>query len=399
MEKELYLEKNQRWAKHLENKAALHRARINSLLEEVASDESSGIKLGRNTRLLSRKYLNLKDDPKFAIQGYLISYNQREVRSAAAKLGHLRRKARLAKEAEATLEITPIEKVISEIIKPPILTDRKSEFSLKSFFRSAQVFTNFYDLGKHIVTAVAGSGIFVLGTATVASAFSAEQNKNIVPTPTPAYVSTLKTDSIITLDNHTLTIKAILTPTPEATVSKTPTRTSTPTETATATLTVISTPTKDIPTSTATSSPTKVSTSQVAPKLEATAVIAPKQATNSNKPTPSEVEAMIREIWGTNATYGIPIAKCESGLDPDAYQVIRNKDGIPDEGVFQIHGDFSVNGVPLRGNSYASARVNIQYAFDEKFKPHGLDPWSSSRSCWGPLVNKGFSLKNIFKLF
>lgn len=70
----------------------------------------------------------------------------------------------------------------------------------------------------------------------------------------------------------------------------------------------------------------------------------------------------------------IRIAKCESGLRENAYNVNTNK--TIDGGVFQIN---SVHKVPLK--VVFDYEANIDYAY-KLFLAQGFNPWSASKRCW-----------------
>jgi hypothetical protein len=79
---------------------------------------------------------------------------------------------------------------------------------------------------------------------------------------------------------------------------------------------------------------------------------------------------VITQIWGADSTIGLAIARCESSLNPAAVN-LDNQDGIPDWGLFQLHG------VKL-----LDAHANTVYAFG-MYRRRGTQPWESSRPCWG----------------
>lgn len=70
----------------------------------------------------------------------------------------------------------------------------------------------------------------------------------------------------------------------------------------------------------------------------------------------------------------IRIARCESGLRENAYNVNKNK--TIDGGVFQIN---SIHKVPLK--VVFDYEANINYAY-KLFLSQGFGPWSASRHCW-----------------
>jgi len=80
------------------------------------------------------------------------------------------------------------------------------------------------------------------------------------------------------------------------------------------------------------------------------------------------------EVSNQNIMTMIRIAKCESGLREDAYNVNRNK--TIDGGVFQIN---SVHKQKL--SNVFDFRFNIDFAY-KLFLAQGFGPWSASKKCW-----------------
>lgn len=105
---------------------------------------------------------------------------------------------------------------------------------------------------------------------------------------------------------------------------------------------------------------------------------------------PDEKAALIEEIkleaWKANIdpTTTLLIAKCESGLDPQASAAPKSSAG----GIFQfLHGTFQHYGKLYWGN--------LDYKEKDRFNPHdniilavwviknyGVKDWSESASCW-----------------
>lgn len=82
--------------------------------------------------------------------------------------------------------------------------------------------------------------------------------------------------------------------------------------------------------------------------------------------------ALIKKVWGKDASIGLAIAKCESGYRTHAQNV--NTNSSVDQGIFQVN---SIHGMPEMFNAVA----NISYAYT-KFLEQGTGPWDSSKHCW-----------------
>lgn len=83
------------------------------------------------------------------------------------------------------------------------------------------------------------------------------------------------------------------------------------------------------------------------------------------------MEKIIKDIWEDDAELGIAIAKCESGLNPQA----KNKNSTA-SGLFQILEVHWYEGFnPF--NPYQSACLAYQI-----YKRDGTKPWESTQSCW-----------------
>lgn len=93
---------------------------------------------------------------------------------------------------------------------------------------------------------------------------------------------------------------------------------------------------------------------------------------------PFEIMALIRRkgqalgIDDYTITRFIQVAKCESGLNPDAMN--KNRNGTFDVGLYQI------NSVHKQKNMTDVER-NIDYAYS-LFIRQGFSPWLSSSKCW-----------------
>lgn len=82
--------------------------------------------------------------------------------------------------------------------------------------------------------------------------------------------------------------------------------------------------------------------------------------------------ALIKKIWGKDASVGLAISRCESGYRTEA--VHHNTNKTVDISLFQIN---SIHNMPNMDN----ATANTLYAY-LLYKQQGTTPWNSSRSCW-----------------
>lgn len=81
---------------------------------------------------------------------------------------------------------------------------------------------------------------------------------------------------------------------------------------------------------------------------------------------------LIKKIWGSDASIGLAIARCESGYRTHAEN--RNTNGTIDQGVFQIN---SVHNLPEMENAVANILEGYRLYVEQ-----GTAPWNSSKSCW-----------------
>lgn len=84
---------------------------------------------------------------------------------------------------------------------------------------------------------------------------------------------------------------------------------------------------------------------------------------------------VIRAIWRRDWKVGVALARCESGLRSNAIN-LHNVDGSTDTGLFQVN---SVHGIDK--DTLLNPYANAGYAYS-LYKEQGLNPWSSSSSCW-----------------
>jgi hypothetical protein len=78
-------------------------------------------------------------------------------------------------------------------------------------------------------------------------------------------------------------------------------------------------------------------------------------------PGGSSVAAMIEQVFGGYASSALAIARCESGLNPNAYNPV-SIDGSHAEGVFQILYPSTWDSTPEAGSSPYNALANIEAA-------------------------------------
>lgn len=83
-----------------------------------------------------------------------------------------------------------------------------------------------------------------------------------------------------------------------------------------------------------------------------------------------DVAGAIRRIWGKDASVGLAISSCESGIDANKYHI--NDDGSIDFGPMQIN---TVHGV------FLDPEANIREGY-KLYLEQGLTPWYSSQPCW-----------------
>ncbi|MDE1866460.1 MAG: hypothetical protein KGI08_01960 [Thaumarchaeota archaeon] len=111
----------------------------------------------------------------------------------------------------------------------------------------------------------------------------------------------------------------------------------------------------------------------ISPIATVTPIVEP-TATPTPTPYSFDTQKEIRTVWGKDARIGLAIASCESGANPDKYNI--NSDGTIDFSVFQIN---TVHGVIL------DPRENIRFAY-KLFLEQGTTPWNSSKACWGTKI-------------
>lgn len=87
---------------------------------------------------------------------------------------------------------------------------------------------------------------------------------------------------------------------------------------------------------------------------------------------------VIRKVWRRDWQTGVAIAKCESGLRPDAFNG-HNTNGTWDAGLFQVNTIHGIDKETLF-NPYANA--GYAYAI---YNEQGVQPWYSSNRCHGLL--------------
>jgi len=98
----------------------------------------------------------------------------------------------------------------------------------------------------------------------------------------------------------------------------------------------------------------------------------------ADQTTQEAMIAVIKKVWRRDWNTGVAIARCESGLRPDAFNG-HNKNGTWDAGLFQVNTIHGISKEDLM-NPYANA--GYAYAI---YKEQGIQPWYSSNSCHGLL--------------
>ncbi len=86
--------------------------------------------------------------------------------------------------------------------------------------------------------------------------------------------------------------------------------------------------------------------------------------------------AVIKKVWRSDWETGVAIARCESGLRPDAFNG-HNTNGTWDAGLFQVN---QIHGISK--NDLMNPYANAGYAYSI-YKEQGTNPWTSSQACWG----------------
>jgi len=112
---------------------------------------------------------------------------------------------------------------------------------------------------------------------------------------------------------------------------------------------------------------------------------------NKTEPEPKEVRIQIlyskdevlkkiREAF-LDAPIMLEVARCESQYKVTAHNTTLNKDGTTDGGIFQINSVHDEE-LAILGLDKWDPEDNIKFArilYDRR----GLNPWNSSRGCWG----------------
>lgn len=98
------------------------------------------------------------------------------------------------------------------------------------------------------------------------------------------------------------------------------------------------------------------------------------EPTLADETTQEQMIAVIKKVWRRDWETGVAIAKCESGLRPNAFNG-SNTNGTWDAGLMQVN---SIHGISKEDlfNPYA----NAGYAYSI-YKEQGLQPWYSSNGC------------------
>lgn len=87
---------------------------------------------------------------------------------------------------------------------------------------------------------------------------------------------------------------------------------------------------------------------------------------------------VIKKVWRGDWKVGVLIAKCESGLRPNAFNG-HNTNGTWDAGLFQVN---TIHGIDKETLFNAYANAGYAYAI---YNEQGVQPWYSSNRCHGLL--------------
>lgn len=87
---------------------------------------------------------------------------------------------------------------------------------------------------------------------------------------------------------------------------------------------------------------------------------------------------VIKKVWRGDWKVGVAIAKCESGLRPNAFNG-HNTNGTWDAGLFQVN---TIHGIDKETLFNAYANAGYAYAI---YNEQGVQPWYSSNRCHGLL--------------
>lgn len=92
----------------------------------------------------------------------------------------------------------------------------------------------------------------------------------------------------------------------------------------------------------------------------------------AQSPLQGEIEAYVRQVFGGHATKAIIIAKCESGLNPNAVNWDDSKiTGMPSQGIFQINAPYN--------EMLFNWKYNVDVAYKDFFLKRGFQPWSCAK--------------------
>lgn len=92
--------------------------------------------------------------------------------------------------------------------------------------------------------------------------------------------------------------------------------------------------------------------------------------------TPERVEAEIRKVFPEQPDLMVKVARCESGLIPDAHNA-----RTVDSGIYQLNDYYHGDTLEALGLDPFDVRDNLTYA-RMLYIESGLAPWSASRKCW-----------------
>lgn len=86
----------------------------------------------------------------------------------------------------------------------------------------------------------------------------------------------------------------------------------------------------------------------------------------------TEIEAYIRATFKQDGEIMVAIAKCESGLRPEAVNWGDAKiTGLPSQGIFQINAPYN--------EKLFDWKYNVDVAYKDFYLKRGIQPWSCSK--------------------
>ncbi len=128
---------------------------------------------------------------------------------------------------------------------------------------------------------------------------------------------------------------------------------------------------------------------KVLPKVENSSYKVVKEVSNKEIEKMMSTEQYIRQYF-KDIPIMIQIARCESTfrhLDEDG-EIHRGRVNNADVGVMQINEYYHLETAEQKGLDIHTIEGNTAYARD-LYERQGVQPWNSSRPCWGKYLNDG----------